>query len=280
MAIDSSLKHNSAGVYTLIIDKSQSAADNTVEPTRQRLLVGFSKQGPVNRPVLVNNYTDFVKLFGDIDRSLEKSGSYFHRMAKMALNKSSILVMNLLKVDEVEDQVQTTGLSVSPEVNNSAICTIPLVGTYDTSIFWIPDSETYGYSLSRFLPDNEIMHENHIDKQILNMVNINKKPVSVLVKRASEYNRQGYNMTVKDWYGSDEIPSFLNPTSIISDYLVDVYIVAGDFGKAYNPSKQIHTITGDNGEQYYTVVNEDKENNKLIKEIEDILICCICYNYL
>ena len=27
-------------------------------------------------------------------------------------------------------------------------------------------------------------------------------------------------------------------------------------------------------------VNEDKESNKLIKELEDILICCICYNYL
>lgn len=265
MAIDSSLKHNSAGVYTLIIDKSQQSNDMPVSPTRQRLLIGFSKQGPVNRPVQVNNYTDFVKMFGDIDRSLEKSGSYFHRMAKMALNTSSILVLNLLKTEESKDRVPNAGISVASDVANNNIMSLPLSGCYDTSVFWIPDAETYGYTVSKYFDPQEVK------SQILNFVNINKKPVSILVKRSSEYNRMGYNMTVKDWYGDEEIPSYLNPTSIVSDYFVDVYIVQGDFGPKCDIKLEPTGTQFDDGTACYTEksvpVEKDKQYYRFTSDI-------------
>ena len=263
MAIDSSLKHNSAGVYTLIIDNSQAANEMSVSPTRQRLLVGFSKQGPSNRPVLVNNYTAFTKMFGDIDRSLEKYGSYFQRMAKMCLNKSSITVLNLLNADD-DDKVQNVNMSVKTTEKNSLVNTLTYSKCFDTSVFWIPDADTYGYGLeSSFGPT--------FTKQILNFVNINKKPVSILVKKSSEYNRSGYNIAAKDWYGSDEIPSYINPTSIISDYFVDVYIVSGDFGPANTYSNETNTGKfDDEGNPIKTVIATPKEEDAYSRFTSDI----------
>ena len=72
MAIQSELYGlKSAGTYRF--EKDQSVTLTTVAPLENiRMLVGFSKKGPFNTPVLINTTKEFIDTFGDIDRSLER----------------------------------------------------------------------------------------------------------------------------------------------------------------------------------------------------------------
>ena len=38
------------------------------------LVLGFSRKGPVNTPVLLQNTTDLETIFGSLDRNLERKG--------------------------------------------------------------------------------------------------------------------------------------------------------------------------------------------------------------
>ena len=59
----------SSGVYTLEFDASESII---VNPQTVRLVVGFSNKGPFNTPVYLQDSQTAIKVFGDIDKSLEK----------------------------------------------------------------------------------------------------------------------------------------------------------------------------------------------------------------
>ena len=63
------LQFKSSGLYRLEFDKSQTSNIN-VETLR--LIVGTSKKGPYNTPVLIDTVEAFTNVFGNIDRSLEK----------------------------------------------------------------------------------------------------------------------------------------------------------------------------------------------------------------
>jgi hypothetical protein len=93
MAISPQLRQlKSSGVYRLEFDKSQTANIN-VETLR--LIVGHSKKGAYNTPVLIENAEDFVNAYGNIDKGLEKKGMFFHRSAIAALSRGPILALNL-----------------------------------------------------------------------------------------------------------------------------------------------------------------------------------------
>ena len=94
MAIDpriASLK--ASGTYRFEFDKSQVVS---IPANQTRLLVGFSKKGPFNTPVFVPDTAFFKQVYGDIDRTLEKKDSYFHRSCLAALERGPILALNLL----------------------------------------------------------------------------------------------------------------------------------------------------------------------------------------
>ena len=55
-------------------------------------------------------------------------------------------------------------------------------------------------------------------------------------KKASDYSSKGYQLTLNEWYGEGNVPEYLNGTSYVSDYLVEVYVVGGDFGPALKGS--------------------------------------------
>jgi len=86
------LNFKSSGVYRLEFDKSQTANIN-VETLR--LVVGHSRKGPYNTPVLIDSVEAFENTFGTIDRSLEKRRMYFHRSAIEALTRGPILALNV-----------------------------------------------------------------------------------------------------------------------------------------------------------------------------------------
>ena len=117
----------SAGTYRFEEDRSQISNDQ-LAVQNLRLLVGFSKKGPFNTPVLVTNSTQFTKLFGDIDRSLEKRGSYFHRSCLTALSAGPILALSLLNLDPDLDQVPSKTFSV-----NSLACQKPYFISFSAS---------------------------------------------------------------------------------------------------------------------------------------------------
>lgn len=240
MALDAELINlKSAGAYRFERDKSEISNDVTAI-SNLRLVAGFSKMGPFNTVKLVTSPAQFIKLYGNIDRSLEKRGSFFHRSALAALSAGPILCLNLLNLDPDEDQVVEKSFSVSAGDTNKPSVTLPLQSLYNTDKFWFASDEAYLDAVEKLLGDG---YDNEgWNKGILHFSNVGKKPVSILVKKASAYSSKGYELTLNEWYGEANVPEYLNGTSYVSDYLVEVYVVGGDFGPALESTPYISLL--------------------------------------
>lgn len=241
MALDAELINlKSAGTYRFERDKSE-ISNVTATIQNLRLVVGFSKTGPFNTVKLVTSSAQFIKLYGNIDRSLEKKGSFFHRSALVSLAEGPILCLNLLNLDPDLDQVVEKTLSISTSKKNCDSVTLPLQSLYNTDKFWYPSDEAFLDAVKVCLgdgtsfttdSDSEIVYGMKWNEGILHITNVGKKPLSILIKKASDYNSKGYQLTLNEWYGEGGVPEYLNGTSYVSDYMVEVYVVAGDFGPA------------------------------------------------
>lgn len=240
MALDAELINlKSAGTYRFERDKSEISNDVTTI-SNLRLVVGFSKMGPFNTVKLVTSPAQFIKLYGNIDRSLEKRGSFFHRSALAALSAGPILCLNLLNLDPDEDQVVEKSFSVSAGDTNKPSVTLPLQSLYNSDKFWFASDEAYLDAVEKLLGDG--YNNEGWNKGILHFSNVGKKPVSILVKKASAYSSKGYELTLNEWYGEANVPEYLNGTSYVSDYLVEVYVVGGDFGPALESTPYISLL--------------------------------------
>ena len=254
MALDAELINlKSAGTYRFERDKSEISNDVTTI-SNLRLVVGFSKMGPFNTVKLVTSPAQFIKLYGNIDRSLEKRGSFFHRSALAALSAGPILCLNLLNLDPDEDQVVEKSFSVSAGDTNKPSVTLPLQSLYNTDKFWFASDEAYLDAVEKCL--GGASKKLGWEKSILHFSNVGKKPVSILVKKASAYSSKGYELTLNEWYGEANVPEYLNGTSYVSDYLVEVYVVGGDFGPAL--SKVETTYSGIDLDNDYFRDNNDE----------------------
>ena len=245
MAIDIELAGlKAAGTYRFERDLSTLPSNGATNAySNLRLIVGFSKKGPFNSVQLITTSSQFIKLYGNIDRSLEKRGSYFHRSALVALSAGPILCLNLLSLNPKDDQIMHRSISTSVKRSNKHICSIPYQTVYNTDKFWHLSSESYLDSVHIY--DNGVGNEDQ--NNILNFTNVGNKPISILVKKASERNTKGYEVTLNEWYGVENVPEYLNGTSFVSDYMVEVYVIGGDFGpKLMN--KEENPIISDNGE--------------------------------
>ena len=262
MALDKELINlKAAGVYRFEEDRSQ-IIDMPVSQTR--LLMGFSKKGPFNTPVYIRDTKQFKDIFGDIDRTLEKKGSYFHRSCLTALLTGPIYVMNMLKLNDTDpcteqeyreektdlDEVGFIQMSTAANVQNGKFRKALYSGMFNTDKFWYADSEAFFNNIhtiysfddeidTAYYQFDESYNPNDYHKEelngLLNFTNISKKPISIIVKKSD--NAQSYNLTALDWYGSTEVPAFLNKDSLISDFFVDVYVISGNFGADYDDPK-------------------------------------------
>ena len=107
------------GIYINEIDNSL-----TQLPTQSQLInlvVGFSKKGKVNSPVLITSKQQFISIFGDIDRNLEKKGSYFHRTVLNIISKGPVWALNILDTDDTLDLIDVKDISVTSGDTNSNI---------------------------------------------------------------------------------------------------------------------------------------------------------------
>jgi len=226
MALDPKITTlKASGTYRFEFDKSQVVS---IPAEQTRLVIGFSKKGPVNTPVFVPDTAFFKQVFGDIDRNLEKKDSYFHRSCLTALERGPILALNLLRLDDNVDVVEYIKFSNAATpfgIQNNSGATAPYSGFYNQDKFWYPDTDSFlnnvGWSKT---------YSGNTTNNLLDFTNIGKKPISVICRKAAAENVNGFNVTVKEWYGAANVPDYLNGDSLISDFMVDVFIIDGNWG--------------------------------------------------
>lgn len=274
MALSPQLKQfESSGVYRLEFDKSQT----TSIPTETiRLVVGHSRKGPYNSPVLVNDTETFVQVFGGIDKKLERKGFYFHRSALEALSRGSILALNLnpqsyddqdQEIDRVEYFKPST--NASEEGLTAQFDNMGYSQTFNTDKFWTPEVESLLKST-----DNESETSNYA----ISFVNIKQDPITVVVKQSN--NTDGFNLTAREWYGEGSVPEGIAPHEFIADYMVDVYVFKGLFdSNEYNTDPVYGNYFDENGilkDQLTTFSNlreitlESQYTGCLIPEFKDL----------
>ena len=238
-------KYRGAGVYTIF-------SDETVQPNTSgsgqvvRLVMGFSKVGWFNRPFYIEqgDYTTARLLFGERDRSLERKGSFFHKSLEVALAAGPILAMNLHPFNnELDEHGQPKATSDSAEYQSFSVDVSEPNGEKVNKLY-----ASYFQKERFYIPRAEYLlaTRNGINQnKILSLVNLSQNKVSFIIKKA---NVKGYDITAREWYGGDNIPAFIRPTDLISDYFVEVIMISGDFGKGRYQSLSVDSSLG----QFFT----------------------------
>jgi len=208
------LQFKSSGVYRLEFDKSQTV---NIPAETIRLIVGHSKKGPYNTPTFVEDVAQFANIYGSIDSSLEKKGMYFHRSAIAALQRGPILALNVAAMGS-GDTINGISLSTNAASGETAVVTTPAYSdVHNTDKFWFPNSD--------------IAIQNNTDfantDRVLNFVNLKGENISVIVKQSA--NTKGFEIKASEWFGFNNVPSYISPDDFISDFMVDVYVFAGKY---------------------------------------------------
>jgi len=230
----------SSGVYTLEFDASENII---VNPQTIRLVVGFSNIGPFNTPVFLPDPQTALKVFGDIDRSLEKKGSFFHRSIFTCLNSGPIFALNLLKLNNSTsgtdpdvaagaDIARYRAFSLDTEESNGYNSTAEyttvnaditnqdrLVSSYyNKEKFWFPDPNMLLATMST-----------SDQRKLLSFVNLSQNPISMIIRKSldSTFPIKGFDLTASEYFGANNVPIFMHPYDYISDYFLDVFVISG-----------------------------------------------------
>lgn len=205
--------YNRAGIF--IEERNNSVIDR---PAAQEAVVnfipGFSRKGTVfNRPVLIKTKSDRNAYFGDIDRFLEKKGSYFHRTIEVALQTAPVWALNILKTTSL-DQLNYASVSVSAQYDNDAVALRQYDDFFNKAGFWQRDTESF-----LFFARNS--------QRMLHFTNVSDKKITIFMFKS---NITGYDITAEIWFGGKEkVPTWMSPSDFISDYMVRVVAVNGDW---------------------------------------------------
>lgn len=211
-----------SGVYTLEFD----ASENVILTSQTiRLVVGFSNKGPFNAPVYIPDVTTAIAIFGDIDKTLESQGSYFQRSILTCLQTGPVFALNLLKLNNDDssptaDKVDYFGFSVATDEPNGILTSRLYSSFYNKERFWYAD-------VDYFLATMSVVDQG----RIFNLVNLGQGAMSVIVRKSTDATPplQGYDIFAVDWYGADNVPSYVHPYDYISDWFIDVIAVSGDW---------------------------------------------------
>jgi hypothetical protein len=182
------------------------------------MVIGVSKKGPVNTPIRVTTVNDLESIFGQLDRGLERKGSFFHRTIQKMLETAPVYAINLLSTDDTLDTIEYKSLSASSGYIND----IERLGAYrrffDTTGFWKRDTESF---------INLTKGNTGYTERAFSITNLSDKFVTAFVVKSA---RTGFDRTLIEWYGSvEKLPPYVNANDWASDYLVDVVIVGGDW---------------------------------------------------
>lgn len=205
------------GVYTVEFDASESF---TISSQQLRLIVGFSRKGPFNAPVFLQNVKNARKIFGEIDTFLEKKGSYFHRAIETALQTGPVFALNLMPLNNTPngDKIDYRSFSLSMDEYNGDVSKDLMASFYNKERFWFPDTSYFDA-----IVNNNPLNEN----MLMSFTNLGQKPLSFIVRKA--VGLKGFDITARDFYGVGNIPDFVGEFDYISDYFIDVMVVEGDW---------------------------------------------------
>jgi hypothetical protein len=235
----------SSGVYTLEFDASENIV---VNPQTVRLVVGFSTKGPFNTPVYVPDIQTALKVFGDIDRALEKKGSFFHRSIFTCLNSGPVFALNLLKLNNTVTETGTPDVANGSDVARYrafSLDTDESNGTnstddYTRSNALLPKQDklvSSYYNKEKFwFPDPNMLLatiDTTEQSKLFSLVNLSQNPVSIIIKKSldAKIPIKGFDITAQEYFGANNVPSFMNPYDYISDYFIDVIAVSGNWSK-------------------------------------------------
>lgn len=205
-----------AGIYRIVFDKSTVLNQDT---NVLRLLVGYSDKGPFNIPTYIQSAADFIAMYGNINKTQERRGNFFHRTALQMLSVSPILCLNLKKFDTEN----VTGAQIDTNFNaKNPIDTvqIPVADVYDTTRFWSLDPEKL----------NEVRGAEYIN---IATTDVKANSGTFFIRKASGSKVSSYNVTVSDWYkdAGEDVPEFLEgyENELMSAFFAEVYVFGGKF---------------------------------------------------
>lgn len=209
-------KYNRPGIFINEID--QSIIELPVQDVLINLVPGFSKKGPVNSPTYISNPTDFIKIFGDIDKGLERKGSYFHRTCLKMLESGPIWALNLLVTDDTRDFLNWKSISSASQFSNGISKTMPYSRIFNRQDFWVRDEESFLDYINDPTPETE---------KLLTLTNMGTKTITTFIYKSSV---TGFDVYAEDWYGGvSKMPQYLRAKDYVSDYMVSVLILQGDW---------------------------------------------------
>jgi hypothetical protein len=204
------------GIFIQEYDNSVIASQTAQGLTN--LVIGVSKTGPINTPVLIQTTQDLQNIFGGIDRTLERKGSYFQRTIAQMIQSSPVYAINLLETDDTLDQIEYAPLSTATNYANDEIKLGAYRRFFNTTGFWNLDTDSF-ISLTKG-------NANYEDR-LLNFTNTSASYITVFVFKTTA---TGFDVTFTNWYSSvTNIPPYVYPTDYVSDYMVDVVVMAGDW---------------------------------------------------
>ena len=209
-----------SGIYTLEFDASESIVLNT---QTTRLVVGFSKKGPINAPVFCPDVKTARRIFGDIDRDLENKGSFFHRSLFTCLETGPCFALALIKLNDdtstaTADYDTYRSFSLSTTEANGSTASVLYSSFFNKERFYFPDASYFLASV-----DANIVNTG----KLLNFVNLGQTPYSIIISKTGEM--QGFNVTARDWFGAGNVPSFIREFDYISDYFINIDIISGNW---------------------------------------------------
>ena len=209
-------KYKRPGIFIEEFDNSVIATPTVTGVSS--LVVGFSKKGPVNTPVLLQTVNDLEKIYGPMDRNLERKGSYFHRTVAKMLESSPVFAMNLLSTSDTLDKIEYKSVSTSTDKLNDVEREGAYRRFFDTTGFWKRDTDSF-INLSK----NDLGSAD----RLLGFTNMSDRYITVFIFKSK---LKGFDRTLLEWYGSaDKVPAYLSQQDFASDYMVDVIVVGGDW---------------------------------------------------
>lgn len=229
-------KIKSAGMYRFTFDKSQIPA---VDAETMRLVVGYSDKGPFNNPVYIDNKQDFINLFGNVNKRLEKKGVFFHRMALQALSAGPILALNLKPFNNIEgengtmEQVYFVSFNPCDVTNQTALNTdtLNVLDLFDRDRFWKIDADKLPYKINEFT--NRVENADYIN---IAATDAKELSCSIFVRKCHSNSVKQYDVTIRDWYKSigEAVPEYLENylDSKVKDFFAEIYVFRGEFTDA------------------------------------------------
>lgn len=212
-------KYKRPDIY--IEETNNAIVDSPAQNVLINLIPGFSKKGPVNNPTYVDNKIDFQRIFGTIDRQLENKDSYFHRTCEKMLETGPVWALNLLSTLPDRDILKYVSIAESPSYTNSSFTnqyTADYERFFNRQDFWKRNADSF----------QDVVDDPTADtSRLLHLTNMGDKVITVFMFKSDV---KGFDVTASDWYGGDTfVPTYMHPKQLISDWMVDVLVISGDW---------------------------------------------------